>query len=177
MFAINYAAVVVKDESGATTDERRAIESQKANVIRMINNGGTLTMRAQLPVFGVSGHTGQSAGSVSLTGGLVGPTGNTDSLRFAWSGVVEFATTRSIRAVGDAADLLGELLIAARAGYAASEKELLSDTGDNGFGFFQLAVGLLQNNRVSLSALYTLPLEERYRRFAPKLTVNFAAVR
>jgi hypothetical protein len=177
MFAINYAAVVTKDESGATPAEQRAIESQKANVMRMINNGGTLAMRAQLPVFAISGHTGQSAASVYANSGLVGPTGNTDSLRFSGSGVAEFATTRSIRSMGDAADVLGELLLAARLGYAFSERELLSGTGDEGFGFFQFAVGLLQNNKISLSALYTQPLEGRYKPFAPRLMVNFAAIR
>lgn len=79
--------------------------------------------------------------------------------------------------MGGAADVLGELLIAARFGYGFSERELLSDTGDNGFGFFQFAIGLLQNNKISLSALYTRPLESRYRPFSPKLMVNFAAIR
>ena len=177
LFAINYAAVVVKDDSGSTSIERRAIESQKANVMRMINNGGTLTMRAQLPVWAVRSPIQQTAASVYASGGLVGPTGNTDSLRASAAVVAEFATSRSIRSIGTVADLLGELLLAARLGYAISEKELLTATGDKGFGYIQIAVGLLQNNKISLSALYTHPFEERYRRFSPKLTLNLAAVR
>jgi hypothetical protein len=177
IFAINYAAVVVKDDSAATASERRLIESQKANVMRMINNGGTLTMRAQLPVWAVRSPIQQSAASVYASVGLVGPTGNTDSLRASGSAVAEFATTRSIRSIGAAADLLGELLLAGRLGYAISEEELLTATGDKGFGYFQFAIGLLQNNKISLSALYTLPFEDRYKPFTPKLTVNFAAIR
>jgi hypothetical protein len=177
IFAINYAAVVVKDDSAGTASERRSIEGQKANVMRMINNGGTITMRAQLPVYAVRSPIGQSAASVYASVGLVGPTGNTDSLKFSSSAVAEFATTRSIRSFGAVADLLGELLVAGRLGYAISEEELLTATGDKGFGYFQLAIGLLQNNKISLSALYTLPFEDRYKPFTPKLTVNFAAIR
>jgi hypothetical protein len=177
LFGINYAAVVVKDESGDTEAEQRAIESQKANVIRMINNGGTMTARLQFPMFAVSGPTGQTASSVYATTGLVGPTGNTDSLRFAGSVVGELVTARSIREFGEAAGILGQVILGGRIGYAFSEAELLSGTGDKGFPFAQFVFGLLQNDKISLSLLYTHPFEQRYRGLAPKLTANFAAVR
>lgn len=177
LFGINYAAVVVKDESGSTEAEQRAIESQEATIIRMINNGGTMTARLQFPMFAVSGPTGQTASSVYSTMGLVGPTGNTDSLRFAGSLVGELVTARSIRAFGEAAEILGQVILGGRIGYAFSEAELLSGTRDKGFPFAQFVFGLLQNDKISLSLLYTYAFEQRYRGFAPKLTANFAAVR
>jgi hypothetical protein len=177
LFAINYAAVVVKADSAATPSEQRAIESQKANVMRMINNGGTLTMRGQLPMWAERSSIQASAASVYGSLGLVGPMGNTDSLKFSASAVVEASTSRSIRSLGAAGDLLGELLLAARLGYAWSEDELLTASGDQAFGYLQGAIGLLQNNRISLSVLYTIPFESRYRPFVPKLTVNLAAIR
>jgi hypothetical protein len=177
MFGITYAAVVVKDETGNTDAEHRAIESQKANVIRMINNGGTVSARLQLPLFAVSGPTGQTASSVYSTMGLVGPTGNTDSLRFATAIVGELVTARSIRDFGLSSAVLGEVILGGRIGYALSEAELLGGTGDKGFPFAQFVFGLLQNDKISLSLLYTYAFEERYRGFAPKLTANFAAVR
>jgi hypothetical protein len=177
LFAVNYAAVVVKDESGTTEAEQREIESHKATVIRMVNNGGTLTGRFQFPMYAYSGPTSQTAASVYGTAGLIGPLGNTDSLKFAGSAVGELATALSIREISEAAGILGSLVGAVRFGYAFSESELLNGTGDKGFPFAQFAVGLLQSGKISLSALYTYPLEQRYRAFAPKLTVNFAAVR
>jgi hypothetical protein len=177
MFGINYAAVVVKDDSGDTEAAQRAIESQKSNIIRMINNGGTITSRLQLPLVALSGPTGQTASSVYTSLGLIGPIGNTDSLKFAGTIVGELVTARSIREFGKSAGILGEVLLGGRIGYAFSEAELLSGTGDKGFPFTQVVFGLLQNNKVSLSFLYTYAFEERYRAFAPKLTANFAAVR
>ena len=177
MFGITYAAVVVKDETGNTDVEQRAIESQKANIIRMINNGGTVSARLQLPLFAVSGPTGQTASSVYSTMGLVGPTGNTDSLRFATTIVGELVTARSIRDFGLSSAVLGEVILGGRFGYALSEAELIRGTGDKGFPFAQFVFGLLQNDKISLSLLYTHAFEERYRGFAPKLTANFAAVR
>jgi hypothetical protein len=53
----------------------------------------------------------------------------------------------------------------------------LTTAGDKSFPFAQFVVGLLQNGKISLSVLYTHPFEGQYRPFAPKLTVNFAAVR
>jgi hypothetical protein len=177
MFAINYAAVVVKDETGDTEAAQRAIENQKANIIRRINNGGTMSARLQLPLFALAGTTGQTASSVYSTFGLVGPTGNTDSLRFAGSVVGELVTARTIREFGEAAGILGQVILGGRIGFAYSEAELLRATRDKGFPFAQLLFGLLQNDKISLSLLYTYPFEERYRGFAPKLTANFAAVR
>jgi hypothetical protein len=177
MFGITYAAVVVKDESGVTEEVRRGIESQKANVIRMVNNGGSITTRIQLPLWALTGPTGQTASSVYTSLGMVGPLGNTDSLRFAGTVVGELITARSIREFGKVAGILGEVVLGGRIGYAFSEGELLTGTGDKGFPFTQLVFGLLQNNKVSLSLLYTHVFEGRYRPYTPKLTANFAAVR
>jgi hypothetical protein len=177
LFGINYAAVVVKDESGETEAEQRSIESQKANVIRMINNGGTVTARLLFPLLALRGPTGQGAASVYSSLGLIGPLGSTDSLKFSGTIVAEAVTTQSIRDVTQAASILGQVLVGARMGYAFSQDELLTATGDKGFPFAQLVFGLLQNDKISLSVLYTYPFEKRYREFSPKLTANFAAVR
>lgn len=177
IFAINYAAVVVKEDAELPLAERRTIEDQKSTIIRMVNNGGTLTGRFQLPVHAMVGPTFQSASSVYGTFGLIGPTGNTDSLAFAGSAVAELSTALSIREPGESAGLLGSLALAGRIGYAFSENELLGGTNDKGFPFAQVAVGLLQNGKVSLSALVTWPLEDKYRPFAPKLVLNLAAIR
>ncbi len=176
LFAVNYAAVVVKDESVDST-ERKALESDKATVLRMINNGGTLAARFQFPIHAQAGPTGQSASSVYATAGLIGPLGNTDSLHFAGSVNAEFVMAMSIRDLTEAASLLGDLIIGGRVGYAFGESRLVSTTKDRGLPFAQLAVGLRQNANITLSALITWPLDSRFRDLTPKLIVNFSAIR
>jgi hypothetical protein len=177
MFAVNYAAVVVRDETATSETEQRVIESQKANVLRMINNGGTLTGRVQVPMHATTGPTFQHASSIYLTAGAIGPAGNVDSLNFSGSLVMEAVTGFAVRQFTQSADELGQVVAAARVGYAFSESELLVDSDDKGFGFAQLALGLVQKGAMSLSVLITWSLEDRYDPFTPKLVVNFAAIR
>jgi hypothetical protein len=177
MFAVNYAAVVVRSDSGDSDAEQRVIESQKATVLRMINNGGTLTGRLQVPLHATTGPTFQHASSVYLTAGAIGPAGNVDSLNVSGSLVIEAAGGFAVREFAESAEELGQVVAAARVGYALSESEFLAGTGDQGFGFVQVAFGLVQKGAISLSALITWTLEDLYDPFAPKLVVNFAAIR
>jgi hypothetical protein len=176
LFAVNYAAVVVKDESADST-VRKTLESDKSTVLRMINNGGTIAARFQFPIHAMAGPTGQSASSVYATAGVIGPLGNTDSLQFAGSVNAEFMTSLSIRDITEAASLLGDLIVGGRVGYAFGEEQLVSTTKSRGIPYAQLAVGLRQNANITLSALITWSLDDSFRDLTPKLIVNFAAVR
>jgi hypothetical protein len=177
IFAVNYATVLIRSDSATTESEQRAIESQTATVIRMINNGGTLTGRFQVPVHATTGPTFQHASSVYVTGGAIGPAGNVDSLNFAATAVLEFSTGLAIREIASSAGILGQLVAGGRLGYAFSDSELLRGTGDQSFPFAQFAIGLIQNGSIGLSALLTWPLDGLYEDFAPRLVVNFAAIR
>ena len=176
LFAINYAAVVVKDESSDSTT-RNLAENDKATMVRMINNGGTIAARMQLPIHAQAGPTGQSASSVYATLGLIGPLGNTDSLRFAGSVNAEYAMALTIRDFSEAAGLLGDLILAGRVGYAFSEDPLVSTSDKKGVQYAQLAIGLRQNSNITLSALVTWALSDAFKPLTPRLIVNFAAIR
>ncbi len=95
----------------------------------------------------------------------------------AGSLVMEMSTGFAIREIAESAEELGQVVAAARLGYAFSESELLAGTGDQGFDFLQAASGLVQKGAISLSALLTWTFGDLYDPFAPKLVVNFAAIR
>jgi hypothetical protein len=177
LFSIGYASVVVKEKGDSTKAVRQTIEDSRATVLRMINNGGTLSARWLLPVHAQSGPTFQSISSVYATVGLIGPIGNGDSLRFAGSVTAELSTALSIRDLTEAASLLGELIMSGRIGYAWSESALLPGTKKRGLPYAQLAVGLRQGGSVGLSALVTWAMDKAYRPYTPRLTVSFTAVR
>jgi hypothetical protein len=175
LFAASFAAVVATDTAGDQVT-RRFVEHNRANILRMINNGGTLSARLLFPVHAHSGPTFQSASSVYGTFGLVGPVGASDSLRFASTVVAEMMTSLAIRDVLESATDLGELLIGGRIGYGFSESELLAGTNDKSFPYAQLGIGIRKNGALALSALVTWPMERKYKDFAPrKLLLNFSA--
>ncbi|MDX2262271.1 MAG: hypothetical protein SFU84_11300 [Gemmatimonadales bacterium] len=176
IFAIDYAAVLVRDTAGSAAS-RREVEDAKSTIIRMINNGGTVAARLQWPIHAKGGTTFQSASSLSTRFGLIGPAGKSDSLRFSGAVVGEFMGALSIRDPGVSGNLLGELLLGLRVGMAYSEAPLTTMADDKSLGFIQLAVGLRQESKIGLSALVTWPLEERYKGLTPRLVLNLSAVR
>jgi hypothetical protein len=176
LFSIQYAAVVVKD-SNQVPDRRHAVEDNTATTMRMINNGGTVTARILYPFWSNGGTNIQQAFSMYGQVGVVGPTGNTDSLRLSGSAVLELMNGIAIRSLGGA-DVNGELIIGLRGGLAASEHEFIPGTGDHWLPFGQLGIGLRQSGTLGLSLLYTLVGNKSvFRPYYPKFLVNFTALR
>jgi hypothetical protein len=160
--AIDYAAVVVKSESG-TDAERKTVEDNTATTLRMVMNGGTLTTRLQLPVSARAGSTIRFASSVYGTGGFIGSISDRSSMHAA----------ASINAEATAAFTI----VAGRVGAARSERELLPSTNNRGLGYAQLAVGLRQGEGLTLSTLSTWIFDPAFKKYMPRLIVNFTAVR
>jgi hypothetical protein len=176
LFSIQYAAVVVKD-SNQVPDRRHAVEDNTATTMRMINNGGTVTARILYPFWSNGGTNIQQAFSMYGQVGVVGPTGNSDSLRLSGSLVFELMNGIAIRSLGGA-DVNGELIIGLRGGLALSEDELIASTKRHRLPFAQLGVGLRQSGTLGLSLLYTyLGHNTVFRPYYPKFLVNFTALR
>jgi hypothetical protein len=176
LISIQYAAVVVKD-TNQVPDRRQAVEDNTATAMRMVNNGGTVTARILYPFWSNGGTSVQQAVSFYGTAGVIGPTGNADSLRFAGSTVLELMNGIAIRSL-TGADVQGELIIGLRAGLGFSEDELIPNTGRKKLPFAQLGIGLRQSGRLGLSLLYTyLGNNTVFRPFYPKFLVNFSALR
>ena len=125
-----------------TPEEREEAEDDKAMLLRMINNGGTLVGRFQAPIHAWSGASVSSASAISFGGGVIGPLGQTDRLNAAGSVVGEFMSAIPIRDLDGSEEQTAELVIGARAGYSRSDAPLLTDGADRGVGYGQIAIGL-----------------------------------
>jgi hypothetical protein len=175
LFAIQYAAVVTKsDEVDSAT--RRSIESERANALRLINNGGTITARIQMPLFAAGGSNAQGAVSTYVTAGLLGPMGNPDSLGASGSAVLEAVEVINVRDALQGLDLLGQVLIGARIGVAYAENAY-APSGRKHTAFIQASTGLRQGKKIGLSVLITYPFDRDTRGLTPRLVVNFSAIR
>lgn len=174
IISINYAAVVVKSDSADTT-ARKAIESNTSTIMRMVNNGGTLSARLLMPIHATSHATFSSASSLYLTAGMVGPLTTSDSAGLGLSAVGEYMSRISLRDPIQYSSQLGDIVLGARVGIGFSG-EGLTDQKRKTIVFGQIATGLIQNNKMSLSVLVSM-VPKRYKEYMPSLQVNLSAIR
>jgi hypothetical protein len=177
IFSTDYALVVTKAE-GTTAAERDTIESDKANMLRAINNGGTLVARFTTPFHARSGTTISSASGLSFSAGFLGPIAEDDPTRrnAAVSGAAEALMSMAIRSLAGDAQQTAELVMGGRAGYTRSDGPLRVSGGDRDVSFFQGVVGLRQSGSMSVSALVTL-LDRGFTDLVPRVVLSFSATR
>jgi hypothetical protein len=180
--AVTHAAVVTTaDGKKAQSDtvaitELNAIEDNTATITRLVNNGGTMSVRVQAPFLVGGGANIQQAASLYLQTGVIGPLGNTDSLRASAALVLEYMAAFAARKPNRSYESVGDLLIGLRGGRIQSEDELMPSSRHNGMWFLQGAFGIRKGTSVTASLLVTF-VEKRYRDFVPKLVINFSALR
>lgn len=180
--AVTHAAVVTsadgkkaQDDTVAIT-ELNAIEDNSATITRLVNNGGTVSVRVQAPFLVGGGANIQQAASLYLQTGVIGPLGNTDSLRASAALVLEYMAAFAARRPNRSYESAGDLLVGLRGGRIQSEDELIPSSRRNGMWFLQAAFGIRKGTTVTASLLVTF-VENRYRDFIPRLVINFSALR
>lgn len=180
--AVTHAAVVTsadgkkaQDDTVAIT-ELNAIEDNSASITRLVNNGGTVSIRVQAPFLVGGGANIQQAASVYLQTGVIGPLGNTDSLRASAALVLEYMAAFAARMPNRSYESAGDLLVGLRGGRIQSEDELIPSSRRNGMWFLQGAFGIRRGTAVTATLLVTF-VEKRYRDFIPRLVINFSALR
>jgi hypothetical protein len=177
IFSFDYAAVVAKADTG-TIPQREALESDKANLLRAINNGGTVVAHFTAPMYANAGGTAAKAVGLTVGAGFLGPikeTGNSVQ-RFSATGALEGLTAVSLRSMTGNYASTAQLLFGLRGGYTQSEGSLRLDGGAKGVAFGQLMFGIRQNNSMSFSALVTMT-HNQFRDVVPRLVFNYAASR
>jgi hypothetical protein len=170
-------ALVVARSGDPDPAKREAIESDKANALRAVNNGGTLVARYTMPMYARAGSTAASAVGLSVSAGVLGPIsgdGNerTGSASTALEGLVAFP----LRDLGGNSGVLAELMVGFRGGYTDSGRSLRMSGGAQDVTFGQMIIGLRQNGTMSVSALVTVA-NHGINDLVPRLVVNFAARR
>lgn len=174
LFSIDQASVVTRSSESDTT-KRKAIEGEKANALRAINNGGTLVGRVSLPFWAHSGPTWSTAGGLSVAAGIMGPVASdtADARTGSVSGVLEMANSFPIRDLVGTSSVLADFIVSGRIGVTRSGRPLRATGGRHDVAFGQLLVGLRQNGALAVSALVTVA--PGYNDLVPRLGVNFAA--
>lgn len=175
-FAVQYAAVVAKADVDSAPSARRALEGKRANALRLINNGGTVTGRVLFPVFATRGTNMQAAGSTYIVAGILGAISEQDSLRLSGAMVAEVTGAINIRDVAGPLVAKAHLMVAARAGVTYAERDPLGRSR-KGIPFGQLGIGLRQGDSIGLSVLLSIVADGAVQDLVPRMIVNFSALR
>ena len=174
IISINYAAVVVKSDSADTT-ARKTVENNTSTIMRMVNNGGSLSARFLMPIHAISHATFSSASSLYVTAGMTGPLTTSEVAGLGLSAVGEYMSRISLRDPTQFSNALGDLVLGARVGFGYSGEGLIEQKGKT-MVFGQLATGLIQNNKLSLSVLLSM-VPKKYKEYMPSVQVNLSAIR
>jgi hypothetical protein len=177
IFSADYAAVVTRSDE-ENPAKRDTLENDKANLLRAVNNGGTLVGRFTVPFYARSGATGSSALGVTVSGGILGPVGQSDESKrtSSFSGAVEGLGSLAIRNLSGNAEQTAELILGVRTGYTRAGRALSAASGFRDIGFIQSVIGLRQNGTMTVSALVTV-VNHEFDKSLPKLVLNFSALR
>ncbi len=175
-------AVVVARSGDPDPTKREAIEGDKANALRAINNGGTLVARYTMPMYAAAGATASRAIGLSLSAGVIGPITQSESggVRQQRNGVVsgslEGLSSFPVRGLTGTSEVLADFIVGARTGYTLSGGPLRASGGDQGVWFGQAVLGLRQNGDLSVSAVVTFA-NNQFNDLVPRIGLNLAARR
>lgn len=173
----DYALVVVSSDT-ANPAVRDTVETDRANLVRAVNNGGTLVARFTAPMYARSGANISAASGLTMSTGFIGPLSDKDaSKRHAAASVAgEFLGSLAIRGLTGEATPTAELIFGARTGITVSDAPLRSVGGYKDITYGQAVIGLRQSKGMSLSALITVS-NHKFSDVLPRAVVNFSAVR
>jgi hypothetical protein len=176
IFSADQALVVARSGDSDPTN-RKAIENDRANALRAINNGGTLVARFTLPLYARSGATLAQAYGVSASAGVIGPITGDDSLRTGVASVAgEALLAIPIRDLGGSSTVLADLVVGLRGGYTYAGRAVLAGRMHRDVSFGQFVIGLRQSGALSVSALVTVA-NNKVNELVPRLAINFSAQR
>ena len=176
IFSTDQAMVIARAED-ANAATRDTIESDRANAVRAINNGGTLTARFTMPVYARAGSTISQAAGLSLGAGVLGSITGSDKAKVgAGSATFEWIAAMPIRDVGGVGTILADVILGVRSGYTYAGGSILSAREVRDVSYSQFVVGLRQNGNMTVSALVSVS-NHGMDEHLPRLGINFAARR
>jgi hypothetical protein len=154
------------EEPGITQAELR---DRSSNLLRLIQNGGSATARVIMPLLWGGGAASQQAAGVYFNAGVLGPLGESDSLRATVGLVTEGLISFAIRNVVTS-DLDADLFFGVRPGYqyVFGPDGIIPGNDSRGLLFAQFAGGLRVGGESRFGIFLTL-VPEDYRAFVPDL--------
>jgi hypothetical protein len=180
IFSVDQALVIARSDED-DPKKRKSIESEKANILRAVNNGGTLVARFTMPFYAVTSSTASRAAGLVVSGGVIGPvsdnSADTTKQRYAaGSASLETIWSFPIRGLSGLSDVLGDLMLGGRIGYTLSGGSLRTEGGFKDVGLGQFVLGIRQSKALSVSALVTFA-NHGFNETIPRIGINLAAKR
>lgn len=174
-FDLSLAEVVAASDTGTTFQARKQLGDGVANVMRLVNNAGTVAARIVVPIVVGGGTLSQHSFGFAFSGGAIGPLGNKDSLVANIGAVLEATSTGSIRDP-DTYKMNAELVLGVRLGinYVFVKDRIAAATTGQMLPFAQVAAGIRQSSKLRFGVLYTL-VPNQYQVFMPKFQITFQA--
>ena len=157
-------------EPGVTRDELR---DRTGTLLRLIQNGGSATIRGVLPLVWGGGAASQQGADVYLNVGAVGPLGSTDSLRATAGIVFEGMATVAVRNI-TSYDIDADLFAGVRPGvqFVFGHDDIVPGSDSKVLPFLQLAGGIRIGGQPRVSVLLTA-VPKRYSLYVPDVQLSF----
>jgi hypothetical protein len=159
------------EEPGVSPEELR---DRSSDILRLIQNGGSATARAILPLLWGGGAASQQAAGAYVNVGAVGPLGESDSLRATVGLVLEGLVSFGVRNLVSY-DLDADLFFGVRPGYqyVFGPEGIIPENDSKGLPFVQFAGGLRIGGQ-SRFGIFLTAVPEDYRPFVPDLQFTIA---
>lgn len=159
------------EDPGLSPEELR---DRASDVLRLIQNGGSMTARAILPLLWGGGAASQQAAGAYVNVGTVGPLGESDSLRATVGVVIEGLVSVAIRNLVSY-DLDADLFFGFRPGYqyVFGPDGIIPGNDARGLPFLQAAGGLRIGGQTRLGIFLTA-VPEDFRPLVPDLQFTVA---
>jgi hypothetical protein len=172
-FNASYGQFFSSQESTTEGVTRQELRDRTGNLLRLIQNGGSATLRGVLPLVWGGGAASQQAADVYLNLGATGPIGETDSLRATAGLVLEGLATIAVRNV-TSSEIDADLFFGVRPGAQVvfGHDGIVPGTDSKVLPFLQVAAGLRIGGQPRVSVLLTA-VPKRYDLYVPDVQFSF----
>jgi hypothetical protein len=169
----SYGQFFSSQESTEPGVTRQELRDRTGNLLRLVQNGGSATIRGILPLVWGGGAASQQAADLYLNVGATGPLGNTDSLRATVGLVIEGLATLAVRNI-TTFDIDADLFLGVRPGIqvVTGHDGIIPESSSKTLPFVQVAGGLRIGGQPRLSVLLTA-VPKRYSLYVPDVQFLF----
>ena len=171
-FKASYGQLFGSEEPEDGSVTREELRDRSSNLLRLIQNGGSATARVIVPVLWGGGAASQQAIGAYFNAGVVGPLGESDSLRGTVGVAIEGLASFAIRNV-ISYDLDADLFFGVRPGFqfVFGPGGIIPEDDSRALPFAQFAGGLRVGGKSLLSVFLTW-VPKAYRDFVPDVQLS-----
>jgi hypothetical protein len=168
-FKASYGQLFSSEDSDDPDVTREELQDRASNVLRLIQNGGSAAARAIMPILWGGGSASQQAVGAYVNAGVVGPMGETDSLRATVGLTAEGQISFAVRNLASY-EVDADLYFGVRPGiqYVIGPDGIIPESGTRALPYAQFAGGLRVGNEPLIGIFLTL-VPKDFRPYVPDL--------